>query len=111
MIRSIQGTVLALASSLMLAAAPAAHAQPQYPSKPIRLVVPFSAGSATDILARIIGSKMGEGGTYQVIVDNRPGAAAPWAHRSGQGGAGWLHADPGVGRARHQRHAVSQALV
>ncbi|MCY1256534.1 hypothetical protein D9M68_80830 [compost metagenome] len=74
MIRSIQGTLLALASSLMLAAAPAAHAQPQYPSKPIRLVVPFSAGSATDILARIIGSKMGEGGTYQVIVDNRPGA-------------------------------------
>ncbi len=51
-----------------------AAAQPQYPAKPIRLVVPFSAGSATDILARIIGSKMGEGGTWQVVVDNRPGA-------------------------------------
>ncbi|WP_439686205.1 Tripartite-type tricarboxylate transporter, extracytoplasmic receptor component TctC [Cupriavidus oxalaticus] len=74
MIRSIQGAVLALTSSLMLAAAPAASAQPQYPSKPIRLVVPFSAGSATDILARILGSKMAEGGSYQVIVDNRPGA-------------------------------------
>ncbi|TDF65375.1 tripartite tricarboxylate transporter substrate binding protein [Cupriavidus sp. L7L] len=74
MIRSIQGAVLALTSTLILAAAPAASAQPQYPSKPIRLVVPFSAGSATDILARILGSKMAEGGSYQVIVDNRPGA-------------------------------------
>ncbi|MCO4863372.1 tripartite tricarboxylate transporter substrate binding protein [Cupriavidus sp. WGlv3] len=74
MIRSIRGAVVALTSSLLLAAAPAAMAQAQYPSKPIRLVVPFSAGSATDILARIIGTKMGEGGTYQVIVDNRPGA-------------------------------------
>ncbi|MBP0637514.1 tripartite tricarboxylate transporter substrate binding protein [Cupriavidus sp. AcVe19-6a] len=77
MIRSIQGAVLALTSTLMLAAAPAASAasmQPQYPSKPIRLVVPFSAGSATDILARILGTKMAEGGSYQVIVDNRPGA-------------------------------------
>ena len=74
MIRSIRGAVVALTSSLMLAAAPTAMAQAQYPSKPIRLVVPFSAGSATDILARIIGTKMGEGGTYQVIVDTRPGA-------------------------------------
>ncbi|MBB3007762.1 tripartite tricarboxylate transporter substrate binding protein [Cupriavidus alkaliphilus] len=74
MIRFIRGAVVALTSSLMLAAAPAAVAQAPYPGKPIRLVVPFSAGSATDILARIIGTKMGEGGTYQVIVDNRPGA-------------------------------------
>lgn len=74
MIRFIRGAVVALTSSLMLAAAPAAMAQAPYPGKPIRLVVPFSAGSATDILARIIGTKMGEGGTYQVIVDNRPGA-------------------------------------
>jgi len=51
-----------------------AGAQPQFPAKPIRLVVPFSAGSATDILARIIATKMGEGGHWQVVVDNRPGA-------------------------------------
>lgn len=74
MIRLIRGAVVALTSSLMLAVAPAAVAQGPYPSKPIRLVVPFSAGSATDILARIIGTKMAEGGTSQVIVDNRPGA-------------------------------------
>jgi len=69
------GAALALsaAASVPLATAPAAHAQGPYPNKPIRLVVPFSAGSATDILARIIGSKMSEGG-YQIIVENRPGA-------------------------------------
>lgn len=63
-----------LGAALTLASSAPATAQPQFPTKPIRLVVPFSAGSATDILARIISSKMGEGGTYQVIVDNRPGA-------------------------------------
>ncbi|AOY94911.1 LacI family transcriptional regulator [Cupriavidus sp. USMAA2-4] len=65
---------LAAATTALLAPAPAARAQGTYPSKPIRLVVPFSAGSATDILARILSSKIGEGGGYTVIVENRPGA-------------------------------------
>ncbi|MDW3686784.1 tripartite tricarboxylate transporter substrate binding protein [Cupriavidus sp. CV2] len=47
---------------------------PQYPAKPIRLVVPFSSGSATDILARIVSTRLGESGRYQMIVENRPGA-------------------------------------
>ncbi len=52
-----------------------AHAQPaRYPTKPIRLVVPFSSGSATDILARIVSTRLGESGGYQMIVENRPGA-------------------------------------
>jgi tripartite-type tricarboxylate transporter receptor subunit TctC len=52
-----------------------AHAQPpRYPAKPIRLVVPFSSGSATDILARIVSTRLGESGSYQMIVENRPGA-------------------------------------
>ncbi|MFJ1257215.1 tripartite tricarboxylate transporter substrate binding protein [Cupriavidus sp. CuC1] len=51
-----------------------ALAQPQYPAKPIRLVVPFSSGSATDILARIVSTRLGESGRYQMIVENRPGA-------------------------------------
>jgi tripartite-type tricarboxylate transporter receptor subunit TctC len=65
--------LLTLTAAVALAALPA-MAQPQYPSKPIRLVVPFSAGSATDILARIIGARMGQNSGYQIIVDNRPGA-------------------------------------
>src|SRR5689334_13951411 len=47
-----------------------------FPSKPIRFIVPFAAGSATDALARIIGQKMTETLGPQVIVENRPGAGS-----------------------------------
>ncbi len=65
--------VLATVAPALLAPVTAAQAQGPYPSKPIRLVVPFSAGSATDILARIIGAKLSESG-YRIVVENRPGA-------------------------------------
>ncbi|HEY3049679.1 MAG TPA: tripartite tricarboxylate transporter substrate-binding protein, partial [Polaromonas sp.] len=60
-----------LLASLALALPAAAQT---YPSRPIRMIVPFPAGGATDILARALSQKLGEKIGQPVIVDNRPGA-------------------------------------
>lgn len=52
----------------------AANAQDQYPSKPVRIVVSFSAGGPTDIVGRIIGAKLGELFSQQFFVENKVGA-------------------------------------
>ena len=52
-----------------------AQAQQPYPNQLVRIVVPFSAGSATDLLARAVADKLGEKWKQQVIVENRPGVA------------------------------------
>lgn len=61
-----------------LAAAPAAQAQadpaPGFPNKPIRLVVGFTAGGSTDILARKLGEKLTERWGQPIVVDTKPGA-------------------------------------
>ena len=53
-----------------------AHAQMPYPTKPIRIVVPFPPGGGVDLLARIVGGKMAETWGQALIVDHRPGASA-----------------------------------
>ena len=71
-----QGMTQALAALAALGiGAQAASQDPAYPqNKPIRIVVPFTAGSATDIMARLIGPKMVDRWGKQVVTDNRPSA-------------------------------------
>ena len=61
-------------AALLLAAACGSSAAQDYPTRPIRIILGFSAGSTTDILARTIGQKMNEGWGQPVLVDNRPSA-------------------------------------
>jgi tripartite-type tricarboxylate transporter receptor subunit TctC len=66
-------SALLLAAASTLTAVPAL-AQAPYPSRPIRLVVPFPAGGATDIFARAVSQKLGEKIGTTIVVDNKPGA-------------------------------------
>ncbi|HUP95079.1 MAG TPA: tripartite tricarboxylate transporter substrate binding protein [Burkholderiales bacterium] len=62
-----------LTSSLLIVCTPGAVAA-DYPTRPIRLIVPFTAASAADLLARMIGTKLTESWGQQTVVDNRPSA-------------------------------------
>lgn len=51
-----------------------AQAQTPFPTKPVRMIVAFTAGSETDFLARVVGQKLSDQWGQQVVIDNRPGA-------------------------------------
>lgn len=63
----------ALAAGLTIATAPAVLAQ-NFPSKPVRLIVPYPAGGGTDAVARALGQKLSEAWGQPVLIDNRAGA-------------------------------------
>ncbi len=75
-------TAAALASLFAVTAVQLAHAQAPartaggYPARPIRVIVPFPAGGATDILTRVVADKLGARLGQTIIVDNKPGAGA-----------------------------------
>jgi tripartite-type tricarboxylate transporter receptor subunit TctC len=87
-IRSRFAKFVILACCLVFASP--AHAQ-TYPSKPIRIVVPFAAGGITDVIARALANRLGEAWKAQVIVENKPGGGA------GQVGAEYAARSPADG--------------
>ena len=72
-VQKFSGTLSILATISVAVLGLPAMAQ-SYPSKPIKIIVPFAAGGPTDIYARIIGQKLGEALGQPVIVDDKPGA-------------------------------------
>jgi tripartite-type tricarboxylate transporter receptor subunit TctC len=87
-----------LAAALLLITS-LAQAQP-YPSKPIRIVVPYTAGGPADLLVRALGQKLTDAWGQQVIVENKPGAneiiAAQDVAKSPADGYNWLLASDAV---------------
>ena len=67
------GAALALGT---LASTPLAQAQDKYPSRPLTIIIPFGAGSATDIGARLVAGKLQPKFGHPVLVEARPGAGA-----------------------------------
>ena len=71
----LRSTAVAIFVALVVLAAGQSAMAQNYPSKPVRFIVPFLPGAGTDITARTIAKKLTETWGQQVIVDNRPGAA------------------------------------
>ncbi|MCT9070262.1 Bug family tripartite tricarboxylate transporter substrate binding protein [Cupriavidus gilardii] len=66
--------LLALLAVCGMAAVAPAQADPAWPSKPIRLVIPFPPGGGTDILSRLVANQLTQSAKWTVVPDNRPGA-------------------------------------
>ncbi len=66
---------LIVATALLACATALPAADPGYPSRPIRIIVPQSPGASTDLTARLIGQKLNETFKQPVVVDNRPGSS------------------------------------
>jgi len=72
--RLVPGIILGATVACACFAQPARDANREYPSRPIRLIVPFVPGGGTDITARLVAERLTEALGQQVIIDNRPGA-------------------------------------
>ena len=68
-------TMLMATVGIALVAASGLAAAAEYPEKPIKIIVAYPAGGATDVIARLIGARLGERLKQSVVVENRPGAS------------------------------------
>lgn len=100
-------TVLGTLAAVGLPLPHAASAQAAWPSKPIRYIVPFAPGGTTDILARVVGEKLGIALGQTIVVDNKPG-------QGGSAGAAELaRAAPDgytIGGGTISSHAINASL-
>jgi tripartite-type tricarboxylate transporter receptor subunit TctC len=98
-----------LSAPAVVAAQGTATSSGQYPSKPVRIIIPFPPGAATDLTGRYVAQKLGEALGQQVVADNRPGAngtiglelaakAPPDGHTLVIGQTGNLAISPGLTR-------------
>ena len=71
--RSTMRTML-MAAGFVLAAASPAFSQPDYPNRPVRLIIPFPPGGSNDVVGRMIGDQLSKQLGKQVVIDNRAGA-------------------------------------
>ena len=107
-------------AALALSAGQAAQAAPgeAFPTKMVRIVVPFTAGGLADVLARGLAQELGVRWSQPVIIENRPGAntiiAAEYVARSqpdGYTGTGWTTASGRWPSARCSRRAASAPRI
>jgi len=75
-VEGMRGLLGACAAALAMLTVAQAGAQSQYPSRPLRIIVPQSPGASTDLTARLIGQRLSEAVKQPVVVDNRPGAGS-----------------------------------
>ena len=96
-----------LAIALTFGAGPARADDARWPERPVRFIVPFTAGSSSDIVARLVGAKLGERLGQQFVVENRVGAGG------GIGTEMIARAEPDgytIGLANTSTHAVAVSL-
>jgi tripartite-type tricarboxylate transporter receptor subunit TctC len=104
--RMIRAAYVSVAIAVLGAASPALG-QLEWPERPIRLIVPFTAGSSSDIVARIVAQNLGERLRQQIVVDNRVGASG------NMGTEAVARAEPDgytIGLANTSTHAVTASL-